>query len=188
MAKPYASHPGSGLHLHLSLVDAAGENRFGASGGEMLLEQAVAGMQALYAESMALFAPNFSAYRRLSGAFVAARGTWGENSRAVAFRIPPGGAGSRRIEHRVAAADASPHLVMAAILAAAHHGVTSGLAPGEPPKAPTDFFAALARFQAGTGLAAYLPPEFPALFTALKSAETADLLAEPQPREFEFYL
>jgi glutamine synthetase len=189
MAKPYAHHPGSGLHVHVSLVDAAGENRFGGAGGQALLEHAVAGMQALHAESMALFTPNFSAYRRLrGGGFVAALGSWGENSRTVAFRIPPGGAGSRRIEHRVAAADASPHLAMAAILAALHYGVTHRLAPIAPPAAATDIFAALASFRAGGRLAAYLPRDFPALFVALKQAETMDLLAEPQAREFEFYL
>jgi len=189
MAKPYARHPGSGLHVHVSLVDAAGANRFGAAGGQALLEHAVAGMQTLHAESMALFAPNFSAYRRLrGGAFVAAQGTWGENSRAVAFRIPPGGAQSRRIEHRVAAADASPHLVMAAILAALHHGVTQRLVPAAAPSGPTDVFAAFEAFRNGQRLARYLPQEFPALLVALKQAETLDLLVEPQAREFLFYL
>ena len=35
----------------------------------------------------------------------------------VAFRIPVADAAAQRIEHRVAGADASPHLVMAAVLA-----------------------------------------------------------------------
>jgi glutamine synthetase len=189
MAKPYPNHPGNGLHVHVSLVDEAGHNRFGAADGQALLEQAVAGMQALHAESMAFFAPSFSAYRRLrGGAFVAARGTWGENSRAVAFRIPPGAAAARRIEHRVAAADASPHLVMAAILAALHHGITGRLVPGEPAAAPTDIFAALDRLSHAERLASYLPSRFAELFVALKRAEALDLLEQPTPREFDFYL
>jgi glutamine synthetase len=189
MAKPFAAHPGNGLHVHVSLVDDSGANRFGAAGGQAVLEHAVAGLQALHGESMALFAPNFSAYRRLrAGGFVAATGNWGENSRAVAFRIPPGGASARRIEHRVAAADASPHLVMAAILAALHHGITGKLAPCAPPAGPTDFFAALDLFAGGARLGPYLPPRFPELFVALKRAETTDLLATPSLREYEFYL
>jgi glutamine synthetase len=189
MAKPYADHPGNGLHIHVSLVDEHGKNRFGAAGGQTLLEQAVAGMQALLGESMALFAPSFSAYRRMrGGAFVAASGTWGENSRAVAFRIPPGGAASRRIEHRVACADASPHLVMAAVLAALHHGITGGLTPGAPPRAPDNIFGALDALLAGGRLAGYLPLEFSKLFAALKRAETEDVLAYPSPSEYSFYL
>jgi glutamine synthetase len=189
MAKPYARHPGNGLHVHVSLVDAAGENRFGATGGQALLEHAIGGMQALHAESMALFAPSFSAYRRLrGGSFVAAGGSWGENSRAVAFRIPPGGAASRRIEHRVACADASPHLVMAAILAALHYGVTRKISPGPAVAAPTNIFAALDALTAGTRLAEYLPPRFPALFGALKAAEARDVLEEPSAGELEYYL
>ncbi len=32
MAKPFMAQPGSGLHVHVSLVDEAGRNRFGAAG------------------------------------------------------------------------------------------------------------------------------------------------------------
>jgi glutamine synthetase len=189
MAKPYAAHPGNGLHVHVSLVDEDGANRFGAAGGQTLLEQAVGGMQALHAESMALFAPSFSAYRRMrGGAFVAASGTWGENSRAVAFRIPPGGAANRRIEHRVACADASPHLVMAAILAGLHHGVTAGLTPGTPVRAPTNLFAALDALVDGKVLPGYFPGRLVELFAALKRSETSDLLQDPSPQEYSFYL
>jgi glutamine synthetase len=189
MAKPYPEHPGSGMHVHVSLVDEAGRNRFGAAGGQMLLEQAVAGMQALLGESMAVFAPSFSAYRRYrAGAFVAVDGAWGENDRRAAFRIPAGGAGSRRIEHRLACADASPHLVMACILAAVHCGVTRGLAPQDGVLAPRDLVTALARFEAGEGLAGYLPAQFPALFGAVKRGEMAGVLARVSDEEFGFYL
>jgi glutamine synthetase len=191
MAKPYAQKSGSGLHVHVSLLDKARRNRFGAAGGQALLEHAVAGMQTLHAESMAIFAPSFSAYRRYKpGAFVSAASSWGENSRAVAFRIPTGGASSRRIEHRVACADASPHLVMAAILAALHHGITRQLAPTPtgPGGVPSNIFTALDALERSNALAAYLPPRFPALFVALKRAETAALLENIATAEWDFYL
>jgi glutamine synthetase len=189
MAKPYVEHPGSGLHVHVSLADAHGRNRFGADGGGELLEQGVAGMQALHAPSMAIFAPNFSAYRRYrAGAFVSVDGAWGENDRRVAFRIPAGGASARRIEHRVACADASPHLVMACVLAGLHHGVTQGLRPVARTDAPADLVTALAAFEAGAELAAYLPERFAALFCACKRGEMAGLFAEIGDREFGFYL
>jgi glutamine synthetase len=189
MAKPYPEHPGSGLHVHVSLVDAGGGNRFGADGGQALLEHAIGGLQALHAESMAIFAPSFSAYRRYrAGAFVAMDGTWGENDRRVAFRIPAGGPGSRRVEHRVACADASPHLVMAAILAGVHHGVTQRVAPGAGVAVPRDIYSALARFEGGVVLPGYLPPRFVALFAALKRGEVAGLFERVGDREFGFYL
>jgi glutamine synthetase len=189
MAKPYPDQPGNGLHVHVSLVDADGRNRFGGEGGQALLEQAIGGMQALHAESMAIFAPSFSAYRRYcAGAFVALDGAWGENDRRVAFRIPAGGAASRRIEHRVACADASPHLVMACILAAVHHGVMRGLAPGAVEAQPRDMVTALARFGRGGALAGYLPERFVALFGALKARELEALQAEISDREFGYYL
>ena len=199
MAKPFARHAGSGLHVHVSLADKSGANRFGAPGGEALLHAALAGMQALHAESMAFFAPSFSAYRRYrAGAFVPLSSAWGHDNRSVAFRVPRGGDASRRIEHRVAAADASPHLVVACILAAVHHGLTHRLVPTPPmqgdadaladPALPRDVFSALRALETGTVLRRYLPDDFVAMFCALKRAETADLLADMQPVEHDFYL
>jgi glutamine synthetase len=192
MAKPYANHSGSGLHVHLSLVDAEGRNRFAGAGGETLLHHAIAGMQRLHAESMAFFSPSFSAYRRYRpGAFVSLSSSYGENDRSVAFRIPRSPEAARRIEHRVAAADASPHLVLAAILAAAHHGITNRLTPLPPDQTaplPRTIFAALDALENSQTLAGYLPPRFPSLFAAVKRGETADLLADVNPIEHEFYL
>ena len=199
MAKPYANQSGSGLHVHVSLTDDAGTNLFAGDGGETLLGHAIAGMQRLHAESMALFSPSFSAYRRYRpGSFIALSGSWAENSRLVAFRIPRSPPHARRIEHRIAAADASPHLALAAILAAIHHGVTNRLAPtpaavtghlnAPDPAIPRTIFAALDALEASQTLAAYLPAHFPALFAAVKRGETADLLAEVTPIEHEFYL
>jgi len=194
MAKPYANHSGSGLHVHVSMADAAGRNLFAGDGGEALLHAAIAGMQVLHVESMAIFAPSFSAYRRYRpGSFVSLASSWGENSRAVAFRIPRGPTAARRIEHRVAAADASPHLVMAAILAAAHHGIVNRLTPVQvaadvpDPALPRHIFAALDALERSTLLASYLPKFLP-VFAAVKRGETADLLADITPIEHEFYL
>jgi glutamine synthetase len=199
MAKPFAALSGSGLHVHVSLVDEGGRNRFGAAGGETLLAQAVAGMQRLHAQSMAVFAPSFSAYRRYRpGSFVAMSSAWGEDNRSVAFRIPRSAPAARRIEHRLAAADASPHLVMAAILAAIHHGITQRLEPTPPatanadaaadPGLPTDIFAALRAVEAADVLGIYLPPRFGKLFADIKRAEAADLFADVTPAEHSFYL
>ena len=199
MAKPFAQQAGSGLHVHVSLVDEAGRNRFGTAGGDGLLRAAIAGMQRLHAQSMAIFAPSFSAYRRYrAGSFVALSSAWGEDNRSVAFRVPRSGAGARRVEHRLAAADASPHLVLAAILAALHHGITCGLDAGPPaqgnadvradPSLPRDIFSALHAFETADILPAYISPTFIRLFAELKRREVESLFSEVQPIEQEFYL
>lgn len=199
MSKPFADRTGSGFHVHLSLVDDKGRNRFGLDGGEALLRATIAGYQALMRESMALSAPNFSAYRRFAPRLFAPMNRhWGYNNRSVAFRVPVSSGASRRIEHRVAGADASPHLVVAAILAAVHHGVTRGLEPTEPVSGnvggerdasfPADLFSALNALESSSILADYMPRKFLNLYAELKRNEFADMTAEVMPCEYDYYL
>ncbi len=197
MAKPFVAQPGNGLHVHVSLIDEAGNNRFGAAQGETLLQHAIGGAQALMYDSLALFAPNFNSQRRYLGMFVPTTRDWDHNNRSVAFRVPAAQGQARRLEHRVAGADASPHLTMAAILAGVLHGVQNQLDPGAPlgGKArsgrdadfPCDLLAALSRLEHSTLLGEYLPPEFLRLYAALKRGEYADLVGEVFNREYDFY-
>ena len=135
MSKPFAGESGNGLHVHLSLVNEAGENVFDSrrDDGETLLGHAVAGLQQTLHEAMAFFAPNLNAYRRFRpDEFTPVTRDWGENNRSVAIRIPPtADSGARRLEHRVSGAEANPYLVTAAVLAGVHHGITNKLDPGE---------------------------------------------------------
>jgi glutamine synthetase len=198
MAKPFARQAGSGLHVHVSLADESGANRFGLAGGEVLLQEAVAGMQAMMFDSVGLCAPNFNSYRRYLGPFVPTTRDWGHNNRAVAFRVPAAHGSGRRIEHRVAGADASPHLVVAAILAAVVHGVTQHLNPTAPavgrvqpapdPAFPNGLLAALERLEHSSLLSTYIPGKFLQLFAQLKRKEYAALIEELFSREFDFYL
>ena len=90
MAKPFGDQSGSGMHIHLSFIDAEGNNIFDKSSAnaDQLLAQAVAGMQATMGEAMAFFAPNINAYRRFKpDEFVPVTKDWGDNNRSVAFRI-----------------------------------------------------------------------------------------------------
>jgi len=198
MAKPFVRQAGSGLHVHVSLADASGANRFGLEGGEPLLEQAVAGMQALMFDSVGLCAPNFNSYRRYLGPFVPTTRDWGHDNRAVAFRVPAAHGSGRRIEHRVAGADASPHLVLAGILAAVLHGLDHKLQPTAPavgrvqsgpdPHFPNGLLAALERLEHSSLLPAYIPQKYLALFAELKRREYAAVIEELFTREFDFYL
>ncbi len=198
MAKPFAHQPGSGLHVHVSVVDEKGVNRFGAAGGEELLRHAVAGMQALMYDSVGIFAPNLNSHRRYLGPFVPTTCDWGHNNRSVAFRIPAAQGSGRRIEHRVAGADASPHLVLAAILAAVLHGIRGELAASAPAAGranadrgadfPGDLLAALERTRNSPLLRGYLPRGFLELFAELKRREFAALIDGILPVEHDFYL
>ncbi len=130
MAKPYEEYAGSGMHVHISVLDAADHNAFACDDGSNspLLKRTLAGMIDLMPASMALLAPNVNAYRRfLPDAFVPLQASWGHNNRTVALRIPCGDIDSHRIEYRVAGADANPYLVMAAILAGMLHGIDNQL-------------------------------------------------------------
>jgi glutamine synthetase len=198
MAKPFAHQPGNGLHVHMSLVDEAGSNRFGAPGGDSLLEQAIAGMQALMYDCVGIYAPNLNSHRRFLGPFVPTTLDWGHNNRSVAFRVPSSGPSARRIEHRVAGADASPHLVLATILAAVLHGITHRL-PATPQVTgkvrggasadfPQGLLAALDRLEKSAALAEYLPERYLRLYSELKRKEHAVLMTEVFPVEYDFYL
>ena len=198
MAKPFMTQPGSGLHVHVSLVDDAGRNRFGAPGGEALLRHGIAGMQALLYDAFAFFAPNFNSQRRYLGLFVPTSRDWATNNRSVAFRIPPGRGEARRIEHRVAGADASPHLTVAAILAALLHGVGNRLeattpiegraSTGGDPDFPGDLIVALDRLEQSALLSRYIPAKFLKIYSESKRGEYFELLEDIFPREYDFYV
>ena len=201
MSKPFAEQSGSGLHIHASLIDADGRNVLDETtpDGDRLLGHAIAGLQATTYDAMAIFAPNLNAYRRFAAnQFVPVNTSWGINNRSVSFRVPMGGGKARRIEHRIAGADANPYLVMAAMLAGLHHGLKHRLAPTPPstgnagevadPAMPLQLWTALDRLEASALMADYLGPRYPAAYAAIKRSEFEALMAEVLPREYDWYL
>jgi len=197
MAKPFSAQPGSGLHVHVSIVDEHGANRFGGEGGEALLKHAIAGMQDLMFDSMGLFAPTFNSHRRYLGPFVPTTRHWAHNNRSVAFRVPAALGAGRRVEHRTAGADASPHLVVAAVLAGVLHGIRNGLKASEPvtgrvntardPEFPDGVVSALERTRHSKKLGSYIDPRFLAAFAEMKRGEYGALIDEVFAREHDFY-
>ncbi len=205
MAKPYMDQAGSGLHLHCSLLDAAGENAF-AKGEEgapddigPLLRHALGGTLEGLPESMAILAPNPNSFRRFRpNLFVPLRCSWGHENRSVALRIPTGGPQSRRIEHRVAGADANPYLALASFLASLHYGIArevdsgpafegnAGETPdGEMPLRPR---RALDRLRRGSVLKDYFGEEYLRTYAACKEAEYDAFEDRASPAEYEWYL
>lgn len=201
MSKPFTDQSGSGMHLHVSLIDGQGKNIFdpGNREGDERLAQAVAGLQATMGESMAFFAPNLNVYRRYQpDEFVPVTTDWGDNNRSVAFRIPPSDAANRRIEHRVAGAEANPYLVVAAVLAGLHHGLERKLKPGEKhggnagaevdPELPATLWQALAALRAAQFLPAYFGRDYLDIYADVKQAEFDAFMREIHPREYDWYL
>lgn len=200
MAKPFGHAAGSGMHVHLSLLDRAGRNIFDDGGpGSDLLRHAVAGLCATMPDFMAIFAPNQNSFRRLRpGAFAPTAPTWGYENRTVAVRIPYAGGAARRLEHRVAGADANPHLVLAAILAGVLHGIESKLEPAKPVTGcaydlgeralPTGLPQALHILERSTVAQDYLGPEMVRILTATKWQEHRRLAAIVPAAEHAAYL
>jgi glutamine synthetase len=148
---------------------------------------------------MAFFAPNINAYRRFAPSqFVPVNTSWGFNNRSVSFRVPMGGGSARRIEHRISGADANPYLVMAAVLAGLHHGLSNKLAPTAPstgnageeadPDMPLRLRTALDRLEGSSLMASCFGPRYPAAYAAIKRSEFEAFMADVLPREYDWYL
>jgi len=132
-AKPFADRPGSGLHIHVHLEDAAGRNVFFKRDEEMseTLKWSIGGLLATMHENMPVFAPHPESLARFTpGGNAPTTLSWGANNRTVAVRLPDEGAPNRHIEHRVAGADANPEAVIAAVLAGIHYGLQHQYDPG----------------------------------------------------------
>ncbi len=203
MAKPFAESAGSGMHLHVSVNDAAGTNIFASQSpeGSDALRHAIGGMQATLGEAFAIFAPNANSYRRFrANSYAPVAPTWGVDNRTVSLRIPAGTPANRHVEHRVAGADANPYLALAALLAGVHHGLTHRIDPGPPvvgdgyaaaatgPKLPSNWFAAVEAFAASAVMRDYLGERFQRMFAINKSTEQDRYFAQVPPLDYAWYL
>jgi glutamine synthetase len=206
MAKPFAEHAGSGLHIHTSLYDGNRNNVFADPSGAAapahapLLRHAIGGLAATMAEGMAVFAPNANSYRRIvPGAFVPLTPNWGYNHRAVSLRIPICDPPNMRVEHRSAGADANPYLVVACVLAGIHHGIVNACDPGpmiesgtfveDPPiTVPYRWDAALDRFTGASVLRSYLGERYCRHYEINRRSECDRFHAEISDRDFSWYL
>lgn len=197
MAKPFDGQSGNGLHIHVSVLDKNGDNIFGAD--EARLGHAVAGLQAAMAESMAVFAPHVNAFRRFeANNFTPVTTDWGDNNRSMAFRIPASDSNNKRIEHRIAGADANPYLTLAAVLAGVHHGLTHRLEPTEKASGnageamdenlPFTLWEALDRLKGAPILTEYFGADYVEMYRTVKAAEFRDFMATILPREYDWYL
>lgn len=201
MAKPYGTRSGNGMHVHFSLIDRDGRNVFndGSDEGSPLLHHAVAGLLAGMPETALLFAPHFNSFRRLRPDTHAPTSvSWGYENRTTAIRIPGGDPEARRIEHRVAGADANPYLVVAGILGAALYGIENSLEPPDPftgrayserlHKLPADWASAVNAFEDGSIIPYFFNETLRSMLVACKRQEMAGFASNVTDFEFETYL
>ncbi|MDH3452034.1 MAG: glutamine synthetase family protein [Gammaproteobacteria bacterium] len=206
MAKPFTDHSGSGMHAHISLLNSQGDNVFdggGASGSDAsistTLRQAIGGLMDIMFDGMGLWAPNVNAYRRFRPmSYVPVTPSWGFENRSVAARIPVGEGNARRMEFRVAGADANPYLVLASVLAGIHYGITEGRDCGAAatgnagaeahPELPMQLRPALERLRTSRILNDYLGATYLEAYCACKTRELDAFEQHISPREYDWYL
>jgi len=201
LPKPYRDMAGSGLHIHVSLLDAEGRNIFAAANPleSTPLRYVIGGTLTTLADGMALCAPGPNSYRRFrSEAYVPLHPTWSINNRGSAIRVPASDANNLRIEHRLAGADANPYLVLTWILAGMLHGLANKI---EPPAVltgnaylqdgdllPTNWPAAIERFAASAFARETFGDKFTHLYSTVKRAEAQEFNSHITPLEIARYL
>jgi glutamine synthetase len=142
-AKPFADQPGSGLHFHMHLTDAKGHNLFAkppnSNDETKTMYYALGGLCQWMLPFMVFFAPTEGCYTRYKeGKEVPTHLCWGGNNRTAALRLPNASGSQRRIEHRVASAEANSYLALYAIVKGTYYGLRDHILP--PPKLFGDAF------------------------------------------------
>lgn len=201
MAKPYGHRAGSGFHVHFSMLDAEGNNVFdnGGEEGTPLMLNAVAGLLATMQENSLTFAPHENSFRRLMpGAHAPTGVAWGYENRTAAIRIPGGSHKARRIEHRVAGADANPYLVLTSILGGALLGIENEMTPKpaivgdayrlDLPHLPLDWASAIEAFEDGAHVAEVFSAQLQTMFVECKAQELKRFGQQVTNFEYHSYL
>ncbi len=137
MAKWSPNWPGQSGHTHISLKDKRGKSAFYDANAphhmSTTMRHFVGGQQKLMPELLAMIAPTVNSYRRLIPGFWAPTdATWGIENRTCALRVIGGSPKSQRVEYRICAADANPHISLAAALASGLWGIENRIEPEKP--------------------------------------------------------
>ncbi|MCP3969682.1 MAG: glutamine synthetase [Rhodobacteraceae bacterium] len=198
MAKPYADHPGNGMHVHVSLNDVSGNIFAAEKGVAEPLQHAVAGLVDTMAEAQAIFAPHLNSFRRFGpGSFSPNRPDWGFDHRGAAVRLPETSGPGARLEHRICGADVNPYLAVAAILGGILHGLDTkpGLPlplddPGATRADPLshDWRDAVDRFTGAQFARDLLGERLHGVYSTIKYDEIEKLTAPITPVEYRMYL
>ena len=190
MPKPFAEHPGSGMHTHLSLFEGD-RNAFFEAGAEYQLSKVarsfIAGLLTHAAEITAVLNQWVNSYKRLYGGGEApAYVCWGHNNRSAMVRVPmykPAKGQSTRIEVRSLDSACNPYLAYALMLSAGLKGVEQGY---ELPLGAEDDVWSLSE---GERRALGIQPLPQNLNEAIRVMESSELVAETLGEHvFDFFL
>ncbi|MBQ0936471.1 glutamine synthetase family protein [Ideonella paludis] len=200
MAKPLSGEAGSSMHLHQSIVDGQGRNIFSAADSSATPEFShyLGGLQAYGPDLMLVYAPFVNSYRRyVTGSQAPINLDWGHDNRTTGLRIPLSGPEARRVENRIAGADANPYLAIAASLAAGLAGLQEQLTPSAPIEGngydhahtlARSFLMAHDRLAASPHAARLLGADFVRAYLAVKQLEHDSYLREISAWERRFLL
>lgn len=182
-------------------MNEKGENVFdnGGEEGTDIMRSAVAGLLETMQENSLTFAPHENSFRRLlPGAHAPTGVGWGYENRTVAVRIPGGSPKARRIEHRVAGADANPYLVMTSVLGGALMGIEQALVPApavigdayrqELPHLPLDWASAIEAFRRGTHVPDVFSKQLQTMLVECKTQELKRFARHVTDFEYHSYL
>ena len=190
MPKPFTTHPGSGMHTHVSLFEGD-ENAFYEAGAEYQLSSTarrfIAGVLHHAPEISVVTNQWVNSYKRMMmGGEAPSYICWGHNNRSAMIRVPmykPLKGQSTRVELRTLDAACNPYLAYAAVLAAGMKGIEEGYEL--PREAEDDVWSLTERERSSLGIKP-LPRN---LNDAISIAEDSELLAETMGEQvFDFLL
>ncbi len=114
-SKPFSNDFGSSMHIHLNFLE---DEKLGSSS----LDKYARSLCHYLPETIYYFLPKKEDYNRLDSKFMAPTHiSYGNNNRTVMIRMPD--SHPKRLEHRLAAANANPYLVIYAILNSIFQGI-----------------------------------------------------------------
>lgn len=137
MGKPLNNDEGTAVHLHISMLDEAGNNVFddpdAHDGISSVGRSFCAGILDHAPALTAILAPTVNAYRRLAtGALSPRFANWGYDNRLAFCRVPDERGLATRFELRLADGSTNAYILVAAAILAGLHGIEQGLEPPPP--------------------------------------------------------
>lgn len=208
MARYSADMDGSSSHIHLSLLDRAGQPLFFDPADEQGMSERmrhfVGGLQHLLPELLLMLAPNINSFKRfVPGIFTPLSANWGIDNRTCAIRVLGTSAESKRLECRVPGADANPYLALACVLGAGVWGIEEEIEPSAPvygnsykhggavtekERFPANFRDAIRRFEASKIARQLFGDEFVTYFAGFRHRQDQEFSRMVSDLEIERFL
>lgn len=137
MPKPFKNMNGSGMHIHMSILNENGENIFYDKSNDNISQEAlyaIGGILKNSKEISILVAPTVNSYKRLKPEYEAPNKIcWGYGNRSALIRVPTLiNRETCRIEYRHPDPSCNPYLAIIAVIASAKKGIINRVNPGEP--------------------------------------------------------